>query len=69
MYVNRAALPIIAAFFVTSVLGQEPFTFCKDEDCGDCSVSVTSIGTEYPDCAIYNSEDVFGNQGFEEADK
>lgn len=47
----------------------DDFTFCKGDDCGDCPVSITSIGTGYPDCAIYNSHDVFGNQGFEEADR
>lgn len=52
-------------FFMMGIAAQdEPFTFCKDDTCGDCPVTVTSVGTGYPDCAIYNSADVFGNQGF-----
>ncbi|KAH8892268.1 hypothetical protein GQ53DRAFT_596485, partial [Thozetella sp. PMI_491] len=41
-----------------------PFSFCKDDQCGDCPVSVTSAGTGFPNCVTYNSDDVFKNQGF-----
>ncbi|KAI0126720.1 hypothetical protein BJ170DRAFT_684300 [Xylariales sp. AK1849] len=59
------ALALLAcAFSLELATAQDPFTFCKDDTCGDCPVSVTSVGTGYPDCAIYNSADVFGNQGF-----
>ncbi|KAI0509215.1 hypothetical protein F5B22DRAFT_649263 [Xylaria bambusicola] len=47
----------------------EEYTFCTEDTCGDCPVSITTIGTGYPDCAIYNSMDVFGNQGFEQTNK
>lgn len=59
-------IALVSSVLVTHVAAQDPFTFCKDDTCGDCPVSVTSIGTGFPDCAIYNSKDVFGNQGFPE---
>lgn len=61
---RNKVIACLCSVLVTHVAAQDPFTFCKDDTCGDCPVSVTSIGTGYPDCAIYNSEDVFGNQGF-----
>ncbi|KAH6643479.1 hypothetical protein BKA67DRAFT_665285 [Truncatella angustata] len=63
---NDAFLLFVAASSLLRAVAQDPFTFCKDDGCGDCPVSITSIGTGYPDCAIYNSVDVFGNQGFDE---
>ncbi|KAI0020346.1 hypothetical protein F4780DRAFT_791994 [Xylariomycetidae sp. FL0641] len=41
-----------------------PFKFCTDDQCGDCPVSITSAGTGYPNCVIYNTADVFANYGF-----
>ncbi|KAI1291049.1 hypothetical protein F5Y03DRAFT_403781 [Xylaria venustula] len=58
---------LIALVALTSALcaaADDAFTFCSDDNCGDCPVAVTSIGTGFPNCAIYNSSDVFGNQNF-----
>src|ERR1700712_327783 len=42
-----------SAFAAATSLGrvvsaQDPFTFCKDNDCGDCPVAVTSMGQVIP---------------------
>ena len=42
----------------------DPFAFCKDNTCGDCPVSVTNTGTGFPNCVVYNTADIFTNQGF-----
>ncbi|CAM1509817.1 Fc.00g001520.m01.CDS01 [Cosmosporella sp. VM-42] len=56
-----------AAAFAAALQGvfadDPPFTFCKDNTCGDCPVSITSTGG-YPDFVVYNSADIFTNQGF-----
>ncbi|KAI1132611.1 hypothetical protein F5Y10DRAFT_261031 [Nemania abortiva] len=58
----------IAAVAIASALcamaTDPPFTFCKDKSCGDCHVSVNSVGPGYPECIIYNTRDVFDGQGF-----
>ncbi|KAI1267908.1 hypothetical protein F5Y18DRAFT_415458 [Xylariaceae sp. FL1019] len=40
----------------------DPFIFCTDNECDDCPVHLTDLGTGYPDCVIYSTEDVFGGQ-------
>lgn len=56
-------LSIIAG--LTSVaVAKDPFYMCTDNKCEQCPSSVASSGTGYPDCVIYNSEDVFAHQGF-----
>jgi hypothetical protein len=59
------SVALTASFGALRVIAGDPFTFCSDKECGNCPVSVTSIGTGYPDCAIYSVADVFGNQGFD----
>lgn len=49
---------------VGTTTADDPFSFCKDNKCGDCPVSVTNVGTGFPNCVVYNSEDVFANQNF-----
>ncbi|KAI1425419.1 hypothetical protein F5Y12DRAFT_374696 [Xylaria sp. FL1777] len=65
---SRLPLALVALASALRVTAMDPFTFCKDDQCGDCPVSVTSLGTGFPDCAIYSSKDVFGNQGFPQKD-
>jgi len=47
------------------VVAQDPFYMCTDDKCESCPSAVSSTGTGYPDCVVYNSEDVFANQGYE----
>ncbi|KAK8121577.1 hypothetical protein PG984_010247 [Apiospora sp. TS-2023a] len=42
----------------------EAFNLCKEDACKECPVHIGTTGPKYPDCVIYNSEDVFTNQGF-----
>lgn len=42
----------------------EAFNLCKEDACNECPVNISTAGPKYPDCGIYNSEDVFTNQGF-----
>ncbi|RYP61000.1 hypothetical protein DL771_010285 [Monosporascus sp. 5C6A] len=64
--------PLIVAMSVLAgrlVLASGPFKFCKDNTCGDCPVQVTDAGTGYPNCVVYSTDDVFGNQeGFPGSD-
>ncbi|KAK7949440.1 hypothetical protein PG988_016079 [Apiospora saccharicola] len=46
----------------------EDYNMCRDDKCGDCPVSLASLGTGFPDCIIYNTEDVFGGQDFPPSD-
>jgi hypothetical protein len=68
-YIFASSILLASVSSLVGVFAQDPFKFCKDDGCGDCPVAVTSIGTGYPDCAIYNSADVFGNQGFPQVDR
>ncbi|KAK8064337.1 hypothetical protein PG994_006975 [Apiospora phragmitis] len=43
----------------------EAFSLCKEDACEDCPVNIASAGPKYPECVIYNSEDVFTNQDFD----
>jgi hypothetical protein len=46
-------------------VAQDPFYMCTDNKCETCPSAISSTGTGYPNCVIYNSEDVFANQGYE----
>ncbi|KAF1967455.1 hypothetical protein BU23DRAFT_592632 [Bimuria novae-zelandiae CBS 107.79] len=50
---------------ISVATAQDPFYMCIDNKCEDCPSSVASTGTGYPNCVIYNVDDVFGNQGYE----
>jgi len=45
-----------------------PFSLCTDGLCQDCPQSVTSGGTGYPACVVYNSDDVFASGDFPAAE-
>jgi hypothetical protein len=47
------------------VVAQDPFYMCTESKCETCPSAISSTGTGYPDCVIYNSEDVFANQGYQ----
>jgi hypothetical protein len=47
------------------VVAQDPFYICTESKCETCPSAISSTGTGYPDCVIYNSEDVFANQGYQ----
>ena len=59
-------LSILAGLASVSV-AQDPFYMCTESTCQNCPSSVASTGTGYPNCVIYNSEDVFANQGYDGA--
>ena len=65
---STLAATVLAGAFGGVFGADEPFSFCKDNTCGDCPVSVTSAGTGYPKCVVYNSDDIFANQGFDGTD-
>jgi len=48
--------------------GQGPIQFCHDKSCQDCPVSLTVEGTGYPECVVYDSDQIFGNGDFAESD-
>lgn len=45
-------------------IAQDPFYMCTENTCQDCPSSVASTGTGYPNCVVYNSQDVFADQGY-----
>lgn len=63
---------MIAAYYLSVlssvlsvVVAQDPFYMCTESKCENCPSSISSSGTGYPNCVIYNSQDVFANQGYE----
>lgn len=50
--------------FAETLADGSAFTFCTDNECTDCPASVTSSGTGYPACVVYNSADVFAAGDF-----
>ncbi|OAQ64465.1 hypothetical protein VFPPC_05734 [Pochonia chlamydosporia 170] len=50
--------------YLQGVQAGNPFAFCTDNKCEKCPVSVTSDGTGYPNCVVYESKDIFPGQGF-----
>ncbi|KAK8048121.1 hypothetical protein PG994_009851 [Apiospora phragmitis] len=46
----------------------DDYSMCRDEECGDCPVTLAGIGTVYPECITYNTEDVLGGQDFPPSD-
>ncbi|KAK8062317.1 hypothetical protein PG997_014414 [Apiospora hydei] len=46
-------------------LGQD-VTWCKDDKCSDCPSGLASSGPGWPECVVYDSNVVFGGQGFDE---
>jgi hypothetical protein len=66
---HTKALAALSGLFAHIVLAQnEPFSFCKDNQCADCPLHIASSGTGYPACVTYNSDDVFKGQGFPGSD-
>ncbi|KAJ8132758.1 hypothetical protein O1611_g867 [Lasiodiplodia mahajangana] len=61
-YCLHVAVVALASILCATVA--DPLTFCKDKDCGNCPVSVASVGPGFPECAIYRSRDVFDKQNF-----
>ena len=57
---------LVAALGAFPLAISQVITWCKEKDCGGCVSSITSPGTGYPDCVIYDTETVFGGQGFQE---
>jgi len=44
------------------------YKMCKDNKCQNCPVELTNAGTGYPNCVVYDSDNVFYNQDFEGTD-
>lgn len=75
-YYSQSVNPIMYKYtYFVVALAASPFvmsqaiTFCKDEDCVDCPSAITTAGEDVKtDCVIYDTQTVFGGQGFEELD-
>lgn len=65
---RRSLLALGAVLMAASNVLAEDYSMCRDDKCGDCPVTLASLGTGYPECIIYNTEDVFGGQDFPESD-
>ncbi|KAF2443134.1 hypothetical protein P171DRAFT_455988 [Karstenula rhodostoma CBS 690.94] len=55
---------IILSGIAAIAMAQDPFYMCTESKCEHCPSSVASTGTGYPNCVVYNAEDVFANQGY-----
>ncbi|KAI0141783.1 hypothetical protein GGR57DRAFT_398951 [Xylariaceae sp. FL1272] len=63
MFATYLSIPTI--FFALAVRpggASDPFKLCNDNKCGDCPIQVTDAGTGFPNCVVYSTESVFGNQ-------
>ncbi|KAI8260163.1 hypothetical protein K4K53_002436 [Colletotrichum sp. SAR 10_77] len=56
---------ILPAAFAALATAQD-VSWCKSEGCNDCPSSIASSGPGYPECVIYDTNTVFGGQGFKE---
>ncbi|KAI7524303.1 hypothetical protein KC331_g18178, partial [Hortaea werneckii] len=56
---HLAFVSLAAAYMLRPVFAEDPFTFCTEPSCSDCPISVTSAGTGYPACVVYNTDDIF----------
>lgn len=61
-----AALAVLGIPKVLSVDG--PFKLCVDQPCESCPVSIDNEGSGYPACVVYNTADVFTDEGFNGTD-
>lgn len=60
---------IIISLAAFSKAAESAFDMCTAGTCEDCPVSLTSAGTGYPNCVIYNSADIFSSDlGFTASD-
>ncbi|KAF2759132.1 hypothetical protein EJ05DRAFT_485200 [Pseudovirgaria hyperparasitica] len=62
---SRISVSVLIAALASSVAAQDPFYMCTENTCEQCPSAVASAGTGYPECVVYNSEDVFANQGYQ----
>ncbi|KAM7214989.1 hypothetical protein V8F06_009666 [Rhypophila decipiens] len=62
---NTGVLALLGGGLVQAQSDESVFKFCKKGDCTDCPVGLTTAGTGYPKCVIYNSDDVFRGLEFE----
>ncbi|PIA92334.1 hypothetical protein CB0940_09143 [Cercospora beticola] len=54
-------LPSLLALLPIGALGQAPMRLCTDETCENCPNSVTTAGTGYPACVVYDRDTVLGS--------
>ncbi|KAK7921666.1 hypothetical protein PG985_009688 [Apiospora marii] len=60
-------LASLAALLVhVGLIACQDVKWCKDEKCADCPSGLASSGPGYPECVVYDSNTVFGGQGFNE---
>lgn len=62
----RSSAHLAALFSALVVVNSQDISFCTEEDCADCPTSLATAGTGYPSSVIYETETVFGGQGFNE---
>ncbi|KAL9011604.1 MAG: hypothetical protein Q9173_003565 [Seirophora scorigena] len=76
---NKQALAALAAciallphVFAADILKKSRMGFCKEGTCNPdeygCPAAITASGSGYPECVIYNTEDVLDVTGFEAAE-
>ncbi|KAK6815650.1 hypothetical protein PG987_016654 [Apiospora arundinis] len=64
----RSLFALAVAFKAIDNVLADDYSMCRDEKCGDCPVTLADLGTGYPECIIYNTEDVFGGLDFPPSD-
>ena len=58
-------LPVVLGFLTIGSLAQAPMGLCTGSDCGYCPNSVTTAGTGYPACVVYDRDTVLGGSAGE----
>lgn len=66
--IMRCSLLVTALLSALVLVNGQVASFCKDDGCVDCPMSLAIVGTGYPECVIYDTETVFGGLGFREGE-
>lgn len=56
--------PLAALLVHVGLIACQDVSWCRDEECDDCPSALASSGPGYPECVVYDSNTVFGGQGF-----
>ncbi|KAK8133564.1 hypothetical protein PG984_005576 [Apiospora sp. TS-2023a] len=56
--------PLVALLAQVGLIACQDVTWCKDKGCKDCPSGLASSGPGFPECVVYDSNTVFGGQGF-----
>jgi len=66
--INLKQFHIFVLPVACNLAGGGVYKMCKDNKCQNCPVGLTNAGTGYPNCVVYDSDNVFYSQGFEGTD-